>query len=264
MSLYDAFSKRNHFSELDNPLDVRGVILTPTQRRDLALQNLTGNADIEAADFASFEVLSGFSEAELQVLDGVTPGTGIASKALILDASGFLAVAATSASTDGGASVEPISLSTTMTGAGGVGGRAKFALTTEVELGGWANALKGITDFGDAGAVTGLGSGIVAELVLGGGCAAGSYAPLEVELGLPTGALTGTRTSLMSLNVYGDDAGAFDDSGFLFDLNGVAGSDPAHMFDEVTEQAVNAQARLRVQVNGTVWYIPLCDTAALS
>jgi hypothetical protein len=36
------------------------------------------------------------------------------------------------------------------------------------------------------------------------------------------------------------------------------------MFDEVTEQAVNAQARLRVQVNGTTWYIPLCDTAALS
>jgi hypothetical protein len=161
-------------------------------------------------------------------------------------------------------SFESMVVQTTLTGAGAVGGRARFELDTNVALGGWANALKAQFELGASGSVSGLGSAFVAELILSAGAAAGSYAPLELELGMPTGALTGTRTSLISANVYGDDAGTFDDNGFFFDLNGVAGSDAAHMFDEVNEQAVNAQARLRVQVNGTTWYIPLCDTAALS
>jgi len=174
------------------------------------------------------------------------------------------AITVASASKNGSSSFESMVINTTMTGAGGVGGRARFELDAQAALGGWANALKAQTEFSDAGSVTGLGSAFCAELILSAGTASGSYAPIEVELGLPAAADTGTRTSLMSLNVYGDGAGAFDDAGFLFDLNGVTGSDAAHMFDEVTEQAVNAQARLRVQVNGTTWYIPLCDAAELS
>ena len=49
----------------------------------------------------------------------------------------------TSASTDASNSVRPIHMIHTMTGVGGVGGRAEFELTTAVQLGGWANALKG-------------------------------------------------------------------------------------------------------------------------
>jgi hypothetical protein len=169
-----------------------------------------------------------------------------------------------SAGNGASSSFESLVVETTLTQAGAVGGRARFELDANVALGSWANALKAQFQLGSSGSVAGLGSAFVAELIMSAGAAAGSYAPLELELGMPTGALTGTRTSLISANVYGDDAGTFDDNGFFFDLNGVAGSDAAHMFDEVTEQAVNAQARLRVQVNGTTWYIPLCDTAALS
>jgi hypothetical protein len=160
-------------------------------------------------------------------------------------------------------SFESLVVETTLTGAGAVGGRARFELDTNVALGGWANALKAQFELGASGKVAGLGSAFVAELILGAGASDGSYAPLELELGMPTGALTGTRTSLISANVYGADKGTFDDNGFFFDLNGVT-ADAAHVFATVGEQVATAQARLRVQVNGTTWFIPLCDTSALS
>jgi hypothetical protein len=169
-----------------------------------------------------------------------------------------------SAGNGASSSFESLVVETTLTEAGAVGGRARFELDANVALGGWANALKAQFEIGASGKVTGLGSAFVAELIMSAGCDAGNYAPLELELGMPSGALTGTATALMYLSVYGDAAGTFDDNGFLFKLAGVTGSDAAHMFDEVTEQAVMAQARLRVNVNGTTWYIPLCDTAALS
>ena len=94
-----------------------------------------------------------FNAAELGALDGVTAGTVTANKAVIVDGSknigtfgtitatalsttdltasgtinytgGDLNVTTTSASTSGSVSVEPVLVSTTMTGAGGVGGRA--------------------------------------------------------------------------------------------------------------------------------------------
>ncbi len=57
-------------------------------------------------------------------------------------------ITATSASTSASDSMESMLVSTTMTGAGGVGGRARFALAADAALGGWANALKAITTFG--------------------------------------------------------------------------------------------------------------------
>ena len=158
----------------------------------------------------------------------------------------------------------PFTLSQTATGAGASVDGVYFKMATEVALGTYANALNAKLDFGTAGRVTGLGAPFCAELDLGPGTTQGSYAVFEAELNCPTSGSTGTRTSFMTLNLWGAGSGAVDDNGFLFDLNGVAGSDAGHLYDEVTEQAVNAQARLRVKVNSTVWYIPLCDTAALS
>lgn len=167
-------------------------------------------------------------------------------------------------STEAAVSVEPLTISTTMTGIGGVGGRARFFMTTNVALGGWANALKGEVTWGATGRVTGLGSAILAEMKMSAGTSSGSYAPLEVELVMPTNAVTGTRTSFMSLNVSGAAAGVFDDNGFLFDVNGLTGSDAGHLFDELSELTNAAiQARLRINVNGTAWYIGLSDTATL-
>ena len=56
---------------------------------------------------------------------------------------GDLDITTTSDSTNGSSSVEPVLVSTTMTGAGGVGGRAKFLTTINAALGAWSNALKG-------------------------------------------------------------------------------------------------------------------------
>ena len=72
MSLYGAFDQTKHMSELATPLVTQGGVLTPAQRRALVLANL-GLTVVDA---------------ELEVLAGVTPGTGAASKALVLSAGG--------------------------------------------------------------------------------------------------------------------------------------------------------------------------------
>lgn len=91
MSLYGAFDRKKLFSELATAdYNEDGVLQTPTQLRDAALKNLTGVSDIEAADFASFSVLSGFSEAELNVLDGAVAANNVASKAVLSDANNVI------------------------------------------------------------------------------------------------------------------------------------------------------------------------------
>jgi hypothetical protein len=204
----------------------------------------------------------GLSEAELGVLNSVTAGVAAASKALVLSAAAALAWTFTSASVDGGASVEPLALNTTLTGIGGVGGRAKFSMTTEVALGGWANALKGITDFGTAGRVTGLGSAVVAEMLMGPGTTEGTYAPLEIELGIPSGASMGTATSFLYMSAN-DTPAAFDTSGFLFNIAGLT-ANSGKLFNSGLSQVVTAAARLRVKVGATTYYIPLCAAEALT
>jgi len=196
------------------------------------------------------------SETEIGYLDGLTAGASAASKALVLDANEELDWAV---STDDTGNVEPLNFDVTLTGAGATGGRAKFTLTTNVALGSWSNALKAQVTYGASGKTAGLGSAFVAEMSLEAGCVDGSYAPLEVELGMPEDAVTGTRTSLMTLNVYGHATGIgrFDDAGFLFDLNGINVGD-AHLF--ATNQgtgAVNATHALRCQILGTTYYLPL-------
>lgn len=197
------------------------------------------------------------SAAELNTVD-VTAGAITASKALVLSASRALTFS--SSSTSGSTSVEPFSVTTTMTGAGGVGGRARFELDTNVALGGWANALKGITVFGATGAVTGLGSAVCAEMTLSAGTAAGTYAPLEIELNLGSGALTGTQTSLIYASVNGDDAGKFDDNGVILSLNGITiGAGDAVQASAVSD--INSTHAMKIAINGTLYYIPL-HTAA--
>lgn len=73
MSLFGAFDSTKHLEELGTPLPTAGGMLTPTQRRALALLNLSGGT---------------MSAAQLAFLAGVTAGTGAASKALVLDSGG--------------------------------------------------------------------------------------------------------------------------------------------------------------------------------
>lgn len=171
-------------------------------------------------------------------------------------------ITTTSASTSGSTSVEPLLVSTTMTGAGGVGGRARFYMTTNVALAGWSNALKGEVTYGASGKTTGLGSAILAEMTLSAGTNAGTYAPIEVELNLGSGALTGTNTSLMYLSVNGADAATFDTNGYLFTLAGVTAA--ANKMFAATGGAVDANELthgLRVKIAGSDYYIPLATAA---
>lgn len=83
MSLYGGFDINKLFAELETARRIDGVLKTPTNLRDTALQNLTGVSDIAAADFASFSVLSSLSEAEFQYLDGSVAANNVDSKALL-------------------------------------------------------------------------------------------------------------------------------------------------------------------------------------
>ena len=165
----------------------------------------------------------------------------------------------TCASTSGSTSAEPFYLKSTMTGAGGVGGRARFHLYTNVALGGWANALKAYTEFGASGRVTGLGSALCAEMALSAGTTQGTYAPLESEIVLGAGSSLGTETSFMYMAVSGANQTAMDDSGDLFKLDGLTAAS-GKLFQANTAGA--ATHALRCDIGGTKYYVMLTDTGA--
>jgi hypothetical protein len=161
----------------------------------------------------------------------------------------------TSNSTNGSTSVEPFVSVSTMTGAGGVGGRARFELDVEASLGGWSNALKAISVYGASGKTTGLGSAFVAELTLSAGTTTGTYAPLELELNLGSGAKTGTATSLIYASVNGADKATFDTNGFFFNLAGVtAGAGKVWVTGTTLGTAAGG---LRVNIAGTNYWLPV-------
>lgn len=94
MSLYGAFDKKRHFAELASAdLDQHGNLRTPTQRRNSAFQNLTGDASILASEVAALQGLTSTST-ELNLLDGSDSDTPVASTAAILDSAGALRTAA--------------------------------------------------------------------------------------------------------------------------------------------------------------------------
>lgn len=175
-----------------------------------------------------------------------------------------ITVTTSSASTSGATSVEPVHINTTMTGAGGVGGRFKSSLTANVALGAWSNAIKGEVTYGASGSTSGLGSAIVSEMTLSAGTASGTYAPMEIELNLGSGALTGTATSLIYGSVNGADAGTFDTNGFILNLAGLTAGASNVFRTGLTAATINAAttAALRIKIGSTTYYIPLATATA--
>jgi hypothetical protein len=211
-----------------------------------------------------------FNAAELAALDGVTAGTVTANKAMIVDGSknistvgnfaatavdtDSLTVTTSSASTSGSISVEPVVVDTTMTGAGGVGGRAKFKTTINAVLGSFSNAVKGEVVYGASGGTTGLGSAVLAELSLSAGTSAGTYAPLEIELNVPAGASTGTLTSFIYASMQGADVATMDTNGRFINLAGVTAG-ATKMW--VTGSSLGTAAGgLRCRIAGTDYWLP--------
>lgn len=164
-------------------------------------------------------------------------------------------ITTSSASTSGSSSVQPLVMTTTMTGAGGVGGRAKFAMTTNVALGGWSNALKADVTYGSSGRTAGLGSAFVAEMTLSAGTSSGTYAPLEVELNLPASASTGTATSFVHLSTQGANVAAMDSNGFLINVQGLTAGSGKLL--QTGNTFATPAATLKCKVGSTTYYLPL-------
>jgi hypothetical protein len=182
--------------------------------------------------------------------------TGAASFAGGVDLTGGdVNITTTSDSTNGSTSVEPVSVSTTMTGAGGVGGRAKFLTTIDAALGSWSNALKGEVVYGASGRTTGLGSAVLAEMTLSAGTTSGTYAPLELELNAPSGAKTGTLTSFIYASTQGADVAEVDTNAVFFNLQGVTAGAGKMLVAGTT--LGTAYGGLRVRVNNANYWVPL-------
>jgi hypothetical protein len=203
----------------------------------------------------------GIDLASPPAIGNTTPNTG-----------GFTTLTATSVGVTNTSSstslFEPVVVSSTLTGAGVTGGRAKFATTINAAAGGFSNALKADVTYGASGSTTGLGSAFVAEMTLSAGTTAGTYAPVEIELNAATGDSTGTLTSLIHASVNGTGADSVvNANAVLVNLVGMtAGS--AGDTDMVTAPGGNFAATdltsgigIKVKVGASFFYIPLVAAA---
>lgn len=164
----------------------------------------------------------------------------------------------TCASTSGSTSAEPFLVYNTMTGIGGVGGRARFYMTTNVALGGWSNALKAHAVYGASGRTTGLGSAFCGELTLSAGTTSGTYAALEAELVAEAGASAGTATSFLYMNA--SDAATVINSaaGYLFEIGSGVTDTAGGIFEaESNSDSLSMTHVLKIRIAGTAYYIPL-------
>jgi len=168
---------------------------------------------------------------------------------------------ATSASDSGSVSVEPFLMESTMTGAGGVGGRARFKLYTNVALGSWSNALKAYAEYGANGRTAGMGSAFCAEMKLSAGTTSGTYAPLEVELVASTGDSTGTATGFIYCNADGTGEDSVIDSNAYLFVFGDALDAASGKFIDTDKTTHSAYGGIPIYINGvgTKWLAVVSD-----
>ena len=152
----------------------------------------------------------------------------------------------------------------TLTGVGGVGWASKSDLEANVALGAYANGLYGYLAFGASGRVTGLASGTVGEVVLSAGCTQGTYAAIEAEIGMPSGAVTGTNTSFLYLSSYGADKATFDTSGTLFNLAGVTKGSGKFLQDTTSGSTARPVQVIKVVTPDGIRYLPLYSTPVIA
>jgi hypothetical protein len=172
-------------------------------------------------------------------------------------------IAVTNATT-GSSNAAASTTTLTLTGVGGVGWASKSDLEANVALGAYANGLYGYLEFGASGRVTGLASGTVGEVVLSAGCTQGTYAAIEAEVGMPSGAVTGTNTSFLYLSSYGADKATFDTSGTLFNLAGVTKGSGNLLQDTTSGATIRPVQALKVVTPDGIRYLPLYVTAAIA
>lgn len=149
---------------------------------------------------------------------------------------------------------QPVVVTSTLTGAGVTGGRSKFDTTINSAAGSFTNALKANVSYGASGSTSGLGSAFVAELTLSAGTSAGTYAPLELELNVPSGASTGTMTSFIYASMQGASVATMDTNGRFLNIQGVtAGSGKMWVTGSTLGTAAGG---LRCRIGGTDYWLP--------
>jgi hypothetical protein len=210
---------------------------------------------------------AGTGTTEVELLDGTTDQT-LTDKTLTANnthtahTDKFLNITNTQSSTNGSTSYEPLLMTTTLSGAGQVGGRAKFLLeVSNVALGGWANALKAEIDFNTSGSVTGLGSAFVAEMTLPAATlSAGTYGVIEAELNCPASWAGTVPVSFLYLSAQGSTVDNFHDNGYLMDIAGLGSATSGEIFQANT--AADATHALRIRIDGVAYYIMLTNQGA--
>lgn len=172
-------------------------------------------------------------------------------------------VTTTNASTNGGTSAESLVVSNTQTGIGGVGGRARFALATDVALAGWSNALKAEVIYGSNGRTDGLGSAFVAEVKLSAGTVSGTYAAIEAELVAESGAKAGTAVSFLYMNAADAATVINGPAGYLFEIGAGVTNTAGGIFEsETNTDSMSMTHVLKIRIAGTTYYIPLNTSKA--
>ena len=180
-------------------------------------------------------------------------------------AGSFTTLTATSTSTNTGSSDAVALVATeTIAGVGGVGFAIQAIQNVNVAAGAYLTANYGYLAFGASGRVTGLAAGVTAEIVMSAGTTQGTYAALDLEIGMPTGAVTATATSFMYLSSYGADKATFDTDGNLFTLAGVAKGTGKLLADATTGSAARPVQVLRVRTPDGIRYLPLYSTVAIA
>ena len=172
-------------------------------------------------------------------------------------------ITSTSANT-GSVDASAFVASETLSAAGGVGFAIKAVENVNVVAGAYLTALYGYLAFGASGRVTGLASGTVGEIVMSAACTQGTYAAMECEIGMPTGAVTGGNTSFFYLSSYGADKATFDTSGTLFNLAGVTKGTGKLLADTTTGSTARPVQVIKVITPDGTRYLPLYSTVAIA
>jgi len=174
-----------------------------------------------------------------------------------------LALYFTNAGTSGSTSAEGFYVQHTLTGAGQVGGRARFHLAANAVLGQWSNALKASVTYSTAGSTAGLGSAMCAEITLSTSTTPGTYAPMECELTANSAVTTGAGTGFIYCNIGGSDGTGkttLNTNGYFAILGAGVVTTTDGMFEEVTVTAAQVfDAALKIRVGSADYFIGLCD-----
>jgi len=178
-----------------------------------------------------------------------TLGTSGAGALVLTAGSPILSVYSTCAGESGSTNAEPVIFDSVMTGAGQVGGRVLVNMTTDVKLGGWANAFKAQVNCSDNGGSSGQMSVACLEMVFPGSKGDGRYSLLELEANCP-GSWVGEADNYptyISCHQGGTTVANWDTVGNLFIISGYTAAQNKFIYQDT----------IRMKLGLTNMWIPL-------